>query len=102
MEIHRVAADTLYKTFSNLSFKVILGLTATFERLDGRDKLISKYCPIVDVVTQQEAIAKGWLSKYREYLVLINPDDIDVYKNLNQEFTEHFAFFNFDFPTAMA
>ena len=101
MEIHRVAADTLYKTFSNLSFKVILGLTATFERLDGRDKLISKHCPIVDVVTQQEAIAKGWLSKYKEYLVLLEPDDIDIYKSYNRQFFEHFSFFNYDFNLAM-
>lgn len=101
-EIHKIASEQLINIFDNVSYKIILGLTATFERLDGRDKLISKHCPIIDTVTTEEAISKGWLSNYREYLVLINPDDIDVYKNLNQEFTEHFAFFNFDFPTAMA
>ena len=66
-EIHRVGSEQLIYTFDNVKYKIILGLTATFERLDGRDKLISKHCPIVDVVTQQEAIAKGWLSKYKEF-----------------------------------
>ena len=101
MEIHRVAADTLYKTFSNLSFKGILGLTATFERLDGKDRLVSKYAPVIAEVTVEEAVAKGWLSKYREYLVLIEPEDIESYNELNREFLGHFAFFQNNFGLAM-
>lgn len=102
MEIHRVAADTLYNTFSNISFRAILGLTATFERLDGKDRLISKYSPVIAEVTVDEAIAKGWLSKYREYLVLIEPDDIETYYELNKEFLNHFAFFNNNFAQAIS
>lgn len=100
-EIHRVASEQLINTFNNVTYKIILGLTATFERLDGRDKLISQHCPVIDTITTEEAISKGWLSNYREYLVLIEPEDIEIYRNLNQEFTEHFSFFNFDFPLAM-
>ena len=100
-EIHRVASEQLINTFNNVTYRIILGLTATFERLDGRDKLISKHCPVIDTITTEEAISKGWLSDYREYLVLVEPDDIETYQNLNKEFTEHFSFFNFDFPTAM-
>lgn len=101
-EIHKIASEQLINIFDNISYKIILGLTATFERLDGRDKLISKHCPIIDTITTEEAINNGWLSSYREYLVLIEPDDIDTYRNLNKEFTEHFSFFDFNFPTAMA
>lgn len=101
-EIHKIASEQLINIFDNVKYKIILGLTATFERLDGRDKLIAKHCPIIDTITIEEAISKGWLSNYREYLVLIEPDDIETYQNLNKEFTEHFSFFNFDFPTAMA
>ena len=100
-EIHKIASEQLINIFDNVSYKIILGLTATFERLDGRDRLISKHCPIIDTITTEEAISKGWLSDYREYLVLITPDDIEEYQNLNKEFTEHFSFFNFEFPTAM-
>ena len=66
-EIHRVASEQLINTFNNVTYKIILGLTATFERLDGRDKLISKHCPVIDTITTEEAISKGWLSNYREY-----------------------------------
>ena len=101
-EIHRVASEQLINTFNNVTYKIILGLTATFERLDGRDKLISKHCPIIDTITTEEAISKGWLSDYREYLVLVEPEDIEIYRKLNQEFTEHFSFFDFNFPLAMS
>lgn len=79
-----------------------MGLTATFERLDERHKLLEKYCPIVDTVTLQEAQINGWVSQYNEYLVLIDVDDIDIYRRYNKEFTEHFEFFNFDFNKAMS
>lgn len=101
-EIQRTGAETLFSTFSNIKYKLILGLTATFERLDGRDQLISKYCPVVAEVTISEAIAKGWLSSYTEYLVLIEPDDIDVYNDWNRKFNDHFSFFNYDFALAMS
>lgn len=101
-EIHTAAANSLVKVFESVKYKLILGLTATFERLDERHKLLEKYCPIVDTVTLQEAQLNGWVSQYNEYLVLIDVDDIDVYKKYNKEFTEHFEFFNFDFNKAMS
>ena len=33
---------------------MVLGLTATFERLDGMHEAVAKYCPIVDVITVKE------------------------------------------------
>ena len=36
-EVHKVAAPTLYSVFENVEYKIILGLTATFERLDGNN-----------------------------------------------------------------
>lgn len=100
-EIHKCASNQLIKLFDNIKYKVILGLTATFERLDGRDKLISEYCPIIDNITIDEAIKNNWLSEFKEYLVLIEPEDYSIYAELNKEFNEHFAFFNFDFNLAM-
>lgn len=100
-EIHKCASNKLIKLFSNIKYRVILGLTATFERLDGRDKLISKYCPVVDTITVEEATKNNWLSESREYLVLIEPKDYSKYEELNKEFNEHFSFFNYDFDLAM-
>lgn len=100
-EIHKVGAPTLLNIFKNIQYTVILGLTATFERLDGKDEIISKKCPIVDTISLEEAIENKWLADYREYEVLIEPEDIDVYKEVNKEFYEHFSYFNYDFNLAM-
>lgn len=101
-ELHTAAANTLISVFDSVKYKLILGLTATFERLDERHKLLEKYCPIVDTVTLQEAQLNGWVSKYNEYLVLIDVDDIDIYKQYNKEFIEHFEFFQYDFNKALS
>lgn len=100
-EIHKVGAPILLNIFKNIQYTVILGLTATFERLDGKDEIISKKCPIVDTISVEEAIENKWLADYREYEVLIEPEDIDVYREVNKEFYEHFSFFNYDFNLAM-
>lgn len=100
-EEHKVMAPTLKSIFQNVEYKIILGLTATFERLDGGEEILRQKCPIVDEVSTEEAIKNGWLSDYKEYLVLIEPDDIEVYRELNRQFTEHFAYFQYNFPLAM-
>ena len=101
-ECHRYASTDFSKIFEKVNYKYILGLTATFERLDGKEGIISKYCPVIDTVTTEEALFNGWVSKFTEYRVLIDVDDIDVYKQYNKEFTEHFEFFQFDFNLAMS
>lgn len=100
-EAHRVAAETFYTLFANRLPKLVLGLSATFSRLDGRHALLSAYCPIVDVLSVKEAIENKWLAPYIEYKVLIEPDDIDTYRELNQGFLSTFAYFNNDFNLAM-
>ena len=101
-EAHRYASETFKEIFNKVEYKYILGLTATFERLDGKHELIAKYCPVIDKVTTEEALLNGWLSNYKEYQVLIDVDDIAEYKEYNREFTEHFEFFNYDFDLAMS
>lgn len=101
-EAHRYASETFQEIFRKVKYRYILGLTATFERLDGKHEILQKYCPVIDKVTTEEALANGWLSDFREYQVLIDVDDIDKYKEYNREFTEHFEFFNFDFDLAMS
>lgn len=100
-EIHKVGAPTLLNIFKNVKYNIILGLTATFDRLDGKDEIIKRYCPIVDTISVEEAISNKWLSDYLEYEVLIEPEDIDIYKEVNKEFYEHFSYFNYDFTLAM-
>jgi len=101
-EVHRAAAEELSQVFKNCTPTFILGLTATYERLDGREKIIlDNYCPVVDEITIQEAEANGWISPYREYKVMITVD-LTAYNKANQTFLEHFAFFNFNWANAMS
>jgi superfamily II DNA or RNA helicase len=100
-EEHRYSADSYAQVFQCVGYKLIMGLTATFERLDGKEKLTAKYCPIVEEITKLECLANGWISDYKEYQVLIEVDDIEEYNKLNKEWIQHFEFFQFSFDTAM-
>lgn len=101
-EAHRINSEIIANVFEVVHYKLILGLTATFERLDGRHEILAKYAPVCDTITIEEALLNNWVSKYKDYVVLIDVDDIDVYKNYNKEFTEHFEFFQFNFNKAMS
>lgn len=100
-EVHSIVTATFFKLFEVCKYKMVLGLTATFERLDGKHDLLNKYCPIVDTITLKEATANGWLSEYKEYKVMIDVDNIEEYQLANAEFMNHFAFFDFKFDVAM-
>lgn len=101
-EEHRYNSDDFSLIFKKVKYRLILGLTATFERLDGKHIIMSKYCPIVDNISFLECLANGWVSEYKEYIVLINVDDIDTYKQYQREWMEHFEFFQYDFGLAMS
>lgn len=95
-------ADQLSKVFTCVNYKLILGLTATVERLDGKEVLLKDFCPVCDTVTLLEAQINGWVSKFTEYMVMLEVPDIEQYKKLNKEFQQHFDFFGYDFNKAMA
>lgn len=101
-EAHRYAAETFIEVFNKKNPRMVLGLSATFSRLDGRHKLLERYCPVIDTVTIREAIDKGWVSNYVEYKVNIEVDDIEEYKEASREFSSMFSMFNYDFQLAMS
>lgn len=96
-----MAADSFYKVFEKVKYKLVFGLTGTLDRLDGKEVLIKDKCPIIDKITMEEAIEYGWLSPYKEYKVLVDVD-LEDYNLLNNSFLKHFAFFNYDFNLAMS
>ena len=79
-EIHKFAADEFSHVFKTVKYKLILGLTATIERLDGKHELLKRYCPVVDTVPIEVAKANGWVADYTEYQVIITAEDIDTSK----------------------
>lgn len=100
-EIHRYSSDTFSEIFNKVKYQMILGLTATYERLDGKEKILDIICPPFDQITLKEAVLNGWLSKSNIYKVIINVDNIYEYKEFNRQFINHFSFFNFDWNLAM-
>ena len=65
-EIHLMAADKFSRIFTNVKYNWILGLTATIDRLDGKEVYLKKYAPVVKTITQREAIEKGWINDFLE------------------------------------
>lgn len=100
-EIHSMAGDTFSRVFKRTDYKIIMGLTATIERLDGKEQLIKKYAPVCAEVTLKECIQNKWLAPFREYKVLLDVD-LTEYQRMNTEFIAHFSFFNYDFDLAMS
>ena len=99
-ECHRMASDTFQALFQSVKYTFIMCLTATLERLDGKEIIIKKYAPVCDTITLDEALKNGWVAPIKNYLVLLNVD-LTQYKELNRKFNSYFAFFQWDFKTAM-
>ena len=64
-------ADTFKQIFIKVKYHVILCLTATMERLDGKHKILEQIAPIIDRISIEEAIENKWLSPFKEYKVLL-------------------------------
>ena len=86
-EIHMMAAEKFSRIFQRVKYSWILGLTATLNRLDGKERLLKKYAPICDSITQAEAIENGWISDFIEYnlAVPVGREDVVKQKKLNKE-----------------
>lgn len=101
-ECHRYASNEFIAIFDKRTPSRVLGLSATFNRLDSRHELLEKFCPPIDLITVVEAVENKWLAPYKEYKVLLEVDDIEVYKQHNKDFINAFSFFDFNFELAMA
>ena len=100
-ECHRINSIVLSNVFNVVKYKSILGLTATFERLDGRDRILAQHAPVCDEIPIEVAMANGWVSPYKDYVVILDVPDIALYKEYNREFHEHFGFFSYEWDTVM-
>lgn len=52
---------------SQIIYKDLLALTATYEDNKGRHHEVAKFCPIIDKIGEKEALAKGYISNFIEY-----------------------------------
>lgn len=99
-EVHLYCSEQFSKIFEVIHYDYLLCLTATLERLDGREYIVKQYAPVCDEISLDEALDNGWISNYTEYKVLIDID-LTEYNNLNAKFNEYFSLWNWDFKLAM-
>ena len=58
-EVHQYASEQNIEIFGCVRYKYVLGLTATLERLDGKEEIIKRYAPPCDEVTIKDAEKNG-------------------------------------------
>ncbi|SLM31173.1 Type III restriction protein res subunit [Desulfamplus magnetovallimortis] len=73
-EFHHSEATTYRKVLNHFKPRFLLGLTATPERMDGRDVL--EYCDynIVCEIRVMDAIKKGWLTPFQYFAIYDETD----------------------------
>lgn len=94
-EIHTFVSPVNITIFEKLKYKYFLGLTATLNRLDGKERLLLRSFKIVDEISVNEAVLHGWIAPFNQYKVEINVD-LTEYEDYNKSFMHHFAFFDYD------
>lgn len=80
-EIHKFTSKERIKLINKtiINYTFILGLTGSYPN----DSTISKYAPVIDTITEAEAIEEGWISKFIEYnigLELTEADKVEYAK----------------------
>lgn len=109
-ELHRYGGDLEYasptefvRVFDYISYEFVLGLTATKNRLDGLHEILDEKCPVVDTILTEKAAQNGWISQFIEFnlKLQLTAKDRHDYDKINEKFNKLFAWFGYDFDTAM-
>ena len=66
-EVHKFITPNRISLITNyIKYDYILGLTGSYPSIEN-SRILDKYCPVVDVITEEEALKNGWISNFREY-----------------------------------
>ncbi len=84
------------------NYTYCLGLTATFEEKQNRHKVVEQYLPIIDVITEQEALDNKWISDFVQFnlSVELTKDERETYDKLSDIISKQLA--KFDYETGMS
>ncbi len=76
-EIHEYLSDERLKFIDKtmIEYKYILGLSATWEDRNNRHLILEGICPIVDKISEEEALKEGWISEFIEYNIGVELTD---------------------------
>lgn len=74
-EIHNMANEKFAAYMGKLNYKFTCGLTGS--KLDTKSSklLASIGFPVIDIITEEEAVANGWISKFIEYNLSVQISD---------------------------
>lgn len=84
------------------NYTYCLGLTATFEEKQNRHKIVEQYLPIIDVISEQEALDNKWISDFVQFNLAIEltDDERETYIRLTEIVSKQLA--KFDYETGMS
>lgn len=103
-EIHLYLNGEIFsRVFDLIEYSFILGLSATIDKNSPGYNLLRVHCPIIDTITQQEAINNNWVAEYKEFVLSIDltDEEKEEYNEIDKRFKSYFSKFNFDFNLAM-
>lgn len=99
-ELHEFYTNERIKILDGtyIKYKFNLGLTANYEDMAQRYKLIEHIFPVIDRIDSEEAIREGYISKYIEYNVGVYLTDIEAekYKELSSIISKNLSKFGGD------
>lgn len=81
-EAHVLGAPTFREVLNNIKYTKLLALSATPKRQDGEHEFLLERCPIVDTITEKEAIENSWVSSYDQYVYVVEftPEEAAAYE----------------------
>ena len=101
---HRVASHKNLSFLQQGTFGQVIGLTATLERADGKDKLLKSIIgPVVYKLTPAAAKAAGYVANYDVESVAcrFTDDEFIRYFGVNKKVQEYMKIFNNNYMSAM-
>lgn len=88
-EVHKFTSKEWYKVF-NIKYKYLLCLTATFP-VGERGDMIYRHAPIIDTISETEAVKNGWISNFIEFnipITISDPYELKKYAVYSKEIKE--------------
>lgn len=103
-EAHHMVSPESYKVVESVKNRNMLSLSATIERSDQMEHLLTDIMPIKYSLSQKEAIKQDIIAPFEIKLekVLFNQEKQDKYNEISEEIRECLANFGFDHRAAMA
>lgn len=79
-EVHEFTGDERIKVINGqlCIFKHILSLTATWDKKCKESTVLNEVCPIIDIISEHEALAEGYVSPCIEYNLGLRLDEYDT------------------------